>query len=183
MLRISGSSVLSVDQSGHWVLWNYSTASEIATGDLDCPCAWSSHLADMAGGTLVLMTENGFEVRSATTGDLLSEITAATAWWSLASDGSYIAAGSSSGVSAWSPLGTSLASLSGNYSKVVAFADPGQIQVAEGPSGQNVIETITVPGGASTNGPSFNGRFSSWFVDGSHYITTAGTTALVYSPG
>lgn len=197
LLRMSGPSVLSLDSSGHWVLWNYSTATEIASGDLDCTavccsgsncgclpnCVATSHPADMAGGTLVLRTATGFEVRSATTGDVLSNIAATATWWSLASDGSYIAAGSSSGLSAWSTLGSPLVSLSGDYSKAIAFSDPVQIQVAEGPSGQNVIETVAVPGSASTNGPAFNGQFSSWFTDGGRFITTAGTTALVYSQG
>lgn len=197
LLRMSGSSVLSLDGSGHWVLWNYSTATEIASGDLDCTavccsgsncgclpnCVATSHPADMAGGTLVVRTATGLEVRSATTGDVLSNIAATATWWALASDGSYIAAGSSSVLSAWSTLGSPLVSLSGDYSKAIAFSDPAQIQVAEGPSGQNVIETVAVPGGASTNGPAFNGQFSSWFTDGGRFITTAGTTALVYSQG
>lgn len=186
LLRMSGSSVLSVDYAGHWVLWNYTSAAEIASGDLSCGSNCNqpngpAPVADMAGDTVVLVTQNGFEVRSATTGDVLSEITASAKWWTLASDGSYLAAGSSSGLSAWSPSGSSLASLSGNYSTAVAFADPGEIQVAEGPAGQSVIETDTIPGGASTPGPAFNGQFSSWFVDGSRFITTAGSTALVYS--
>lgn len=198
LLRMSGSSVLSLDDSGHWVLWNYATAAEVASGDLDCTavccgdvsncgcvpdCVATSHIADLVGGTLVLRTKDGFEVRSATTGDVLSDISATATWWTLASDGSYIAAGSSSGLSAWLPSGNSLISLSGDYSKATAFADPGEIQVAEGPSGQNVIQTITIPGGTSTDGPAFNGQFSSWFVDGGHFISTAGTTALVYSQG
>lgn len=182
LLRMSGSSVLSLDQSGHWALWNYTTAAEVASGDLQCaPNCTQAHLADIAGGTFVLRTQTGFEVHSATTGDLLSAISTSATWWELASDGSYLATGGSSGLFAWSPSGTSLASLSGDYSNAIAFADPGQIQVAEGPSGQNVIQTVAVPGAESANGPAFNGHFSSWFVDGSHFITTAGTTALVYS--
>lgn len=198
LLRMSGASVFSLDISGHWALWNYSSGAEIASGDLDCTavccgdgsncgcdpnCVALSHPADLAGGALVLRTKAGFEVRSATTGDVISEITATANWWSVASDGSYIAAGSSSGLSAWLPSGDPLVSLSGDYSKAIAFADPGEVQVAQGPSGQNAIETITVPGGASTNGSAFNGQFSSWFVDGGRFITTAGTTALVYSQG
>jgi len=182
MLRMSASAVLSLDLSGHWALWNYSTAAKIASGDLYCaPSCTQSHLADLAGATVVLTTQNGFEVRSATTGDVLSDINSTATWWSLASDGSYLVAGSSSGLFAWSPSGSVSASLTGDYSKAIAFADAGQIQVAEGPSGQNVIQTVTVPGGTSTNGPAFNGQFSSWFVDGGHFMTTAGMTALVYS--
>lgn len=197
LLRMSGSSVLSVDEAGHWNLWSYASAAEIASGDLYCAQNCSpgneqfppnkpipDHIADMAGGTVVFVTQNqsGFEVRSAATGQVLSNISASVSWWSLASDGSYLLAGSQTGLFAWSPSGDSLLSLSGDYSKANAFAAPGQIRIADGPSGQNVIQTISVPGGASTTGPAFNGQFSSWFLDGSRFITTAGTTALVYSP-
>jgi Putative Ig domain len=188
MLQMSGASVLSLDQSGHWVLWNYSTAAGIASGDLYCAptcnqLTMPSHLADMAGGTVVLATQNGFEFLSATSGQVTANVTASVSWWSLASDGSYLAAGSSSGLFAWSPSGIPLASLSGDFSKATAFADSGEIQVAGGPSGENVIQTVAVPGGASANGAAFNGQFTSWFTDGSHFITTAGTTTLVYSQG
>lgn len=196
VLRMSGSSVLSVDEAGHWNLWNYASASEIASGDLYCAqdCSPANlqyapnkpipdHIADMAGDTVVFVTQNqsGFEVRAATTGQVLSNISASVSWWSLASDGSYLLAGSPTGLFAWSPSGNSLLSLSGDYSQAIAFAAPGQIQIADGPSGQNVIQTVSVPGGASTTGPAFNGQFSSWFLDGSRFMTTAGTTTLVYS--
>jgi hypothetical protein len=46
---------------------------------------------------------------------------------------------------------------------------------------QSVIQTVSVPGGASSTGAAFNGTFSSWFLDGSRFISNAGTTALVYS--
>ena len=188
-LRMSGSNALSVDKSGHWNLWDYATGSEIASGDLYCVPSCDApdlptHLADMAGGTVVLAMQNGFEVLSASNGQVISKIAASPiSWWSLASDGSYLAAGNSAGLFAWSPSGDSLAAVSGNYSTAVAFAAPGQIQVAEGPAGQNVIQTVSVPGGTSTVGPAFNTgqQFSSWFLDGSRFITTAGSTVFVYS--
>lgn len=187
VLRMSGSSVLSVDQSGHWNLWDYTSAAEIASGDLYCSpnCGLLGggfpHLADMAGNTVVLATASGFELLSATNGQLLSNITASVTWWSVASDGSYLTAGSSTGLLAWSPSGTSLVSLSGNYSTANAFAAPGQIQVAVGPAGQDVIQTVSVPGGASATGTAFSGQFNSWFLDGSRFIATAGTTVTVHS--
>jgi hypothetical protein len=188
VLRMSGSSVLSVDQSGHWNLWDYTSGSEIVSGNLYCApnCSTATGppapVADMAGGTIALVTQNGFEFLSSTTGQPISTITASGSWWSLASDGSYLVTGSSTGLSVWSPSGTALASLSGDYSKAVAFAAPGQIQLAASPAGQNVIQTVSVPSGTATTGPAFNGTFSSWFLDGSRFITTAGTTVLVYSP-
>lgn len=182
LLRMSAASVLSVDGSGHWNLWDYASASQIANGDLYCaPVCSGSHLADMAGATVALTTAKGFEILSATTGQVLSNISASVSWWSLASDGSYLVAGSSTGLFAWSPTGDSLVALAGDYSKALAFAGPGQIQLAKGPAGQTVIQTTAVPGGATTTGPAFNGQFSSWFIDGSRFITSAGSTALVYS--
>jgi hypothetical protein len=194
LLRMSGSSVLSVDQSGHWNLWDYASDSAIASGDMYCapycnpgsvpPPQFQpvpSHFADMAGGTAVLLTADGFELLSAATGQVLANITASASWWRLARDGSYLVAGSSEGLFAWSTTGNSLLSLSGDYSKATAFAAPGQIHVAEGPAGDDVIQTVSLPGGASTTGPAFNGQFSSWFLDGSGFIAAAGATALVYS--
>jgi len=187
VLRMSGSSVLSLDTSGHWNLWDYTSAAEIASGNLYCAPSCSetaAHLVDMAGTTVVLATANGFEVLSASSGQVLSSITASVTWWSLASDGTYLAAGSSAGLFAWLPTGGSpVVSLSGNYQDANAYAAPGQIQVAGGPAGQSLIQTVSVSSGTSTNGPAFNGQFSSWFLDGSRFITTAGTTALVYTQG
>lgn len=183
-LRMSGSTVFSLDRSGHWNLWDYASASEIASGDLYCAPGCDkpdvpSHLADMAGGTVVLATQDGFEFLSAASGQEISSITASVTWWSLASDGSYLAVGSTKGLSAWLPSGDSVASLSGDYSKAMAFAAPGQIQLGE--PNQNVIQTVSVPGGASTTGPAFIGSFGSWFLDGSRFITKAAPSTLVYS--
>lgn len=185
-IRTNGTSFLSVDSTGHWNLWDYATGDRIASGDLYCiPTCGSggipTHLADMAGNTVVLATANGLETLSATSGQVLGTITTTPSWWTLSSDGNYLAAGSSAGLSLWSSSGTPITSFSGDYSSANAFATPSQLQVADGPAGQNIIQTIAVPGGGSTNGPAFNGTFSSWFLDGSRFITTAGTTALVYS--
>ena len=184
-LRMSGSDVLSVDQAGHWNLWDYTSAAEIASGDLyctpTCDQVFPAHLADMAGGTVVLATQKGFEILSAASGQVTANITASVSWWTLASDGSYLAAGSSAGLFAWLPSGVSETSLSGDYSRANAFAAPGQIQVAGSPAGQNVIQTVSVPSGATASSPAFTGSFISWFLDGSRFFTTAGTSVLVYS--
>lgn len=189
VLRASGSRVLSLDAAGHWVLWDYASGTMVASGDLSCPSGCGgAHSADLAGGTLVLPTQTGFEVHSATDGTLLSTISgvfpggwSSPDWWSLASDGSYLDAGTNTGLSVWSPSGTQELSMAGDYSKAIAFSDPSEIQIAQGPAGMNVIQTIAMPSGMSTTGPAFNGAFSSWFLDGSRFITTAGTTTMVYS--
>lgn len=125
-LRLVNSSVLSQDGTGHWVLWNFTTAQELASGS--SPTFYNP--------------------------------------WSLASDGSYICAGSTSGLMVWSITGAVLAAQSGDYSKAIVFAVPGQVQVGLGPSGANVIQTVAVPGGTSTISASFQGQFQSWFNDG-----------------
>jgi hypothetical protein len=187
LLRFVNSSALSQDPTGHWVLWNFTTAQELASGN--SPVVYNPVTAetlplpvDLKGTTVAIQTATGFELRSASSGQVLVEIAATTpAWWSLASDGSYICAGSSSGITVWSTAGAVLASLSGDYSKAIVFAAPGQVQIALGASGINVIQTAAVPGGASTVSPSFHGTFQSWFTDGGRFLTSTGSAVWVYS--
>ena len=186
-LRFVGPSALSQDPSGHWVLWNFTTALELASGNSPTPLnpAINAYVAlpvDLKGTTVAIQTATGFELRAASTGQVLAEIAAtAPAWWSPASDGSYICAGSSSGITVWSSAGAVLASRSGNYSKAIVFATPGQIQIALGALGTNVIQTVAVPGGASAASASFQGTFQSWFSDGGRFLTSLGSTVWVCS--
>jgi hypothetical protein len=178
---------LSQDNTGRWILWDYSSGQKVTSGistifsnefesDVALPVA-------LAGSTLVIQTAAGFEVRATADGSVESEIAVATAptWWRLAADGSYLCAGSSTAITAWSPAGAMLFTRSGNYSNAVAFAAPGQLQVALGAAGTSQIETITVPSGASMIGVTFNGQFNTWFADGSAFLSTVGSTAYVYS--
>ncbi|MGH8218713.1 MAG: hypothetical protein ACREUT_09140 [Steroidobacteraceae bacterium] len=112
---------------------------------------------------------------------MLATISASVSWWMLASDGSYLAAGSKDGLFVWSTSGQLLFSLSGDYSQAIGFAAPGEVRVAAGPAGQNVIQTVSVPAGTAVTGPTFNGQFSSWFLHGARFLTTAGSDDLVYS--
>jgi hypothetical protein len=183
LARFSGSRVLSVDYAGHWVLWDYASAAIIANGDTDClpnTCPFRP-IADLAGPTAVIRTSSGFEIHSSADGHVLSQITASPDWWQLATDGSYISGGGQAGLSAWSPSGQLLLSRPGNYSNAIGFAAPGEVRIAAGPAGQNVIQTVSVPGGTTVISPTYNGQFSSWFVDGSAFLSTAGSTVLVYS--
>jgi hypothetical protein len=105
-------------------------------------------------------------------------------WWQLAVDGSYLVTGDTTGLTVYDTASAGarkLASRSGDYSKAVAYAAPGQVQVAAGPAGANVIETVAVATGSSTVGPAFLGNFSSWFLDGGRFLTTQGTTVRTYS--
>lgn len=65
--------------------------------------------------------------------------------------------------------------------RAIAFAAPSQVQVAAGPAGQSVVQTIAVPSGAAVTSSAFNGQFTAWFADGGRFLTTAGSTVLVYS--
>jgi hypothetical protein len=197
LLQLSGSSFLSGDQFGNWVLWNYATGAMISSGT-DCafsgqpgplPCIRGPDAA-LAGSTAVIRTYGGFDVLSAATGALIANIPVVLdsasedtggSWWLLATDGSYIVAGTTQSLSAWSPSGQLLASRSGNYSAAIPFASPGAIRIAVGPAGSNVVETVSIPSGADTVSPTFNGQFASWFVDGSAFLSTVGNTTLVYS--
>ncbi len=197
LVQLSGSTVLSSDQIGHWVLWNYATAARIASGTGCAFYGQSGPLtcvrgpnAALAGSTAVIRTYTGFEVLSAATGALLANIPvildlasedSGGAWWLLATDGSYIVAGTTQGLSAWSPSGEVLFSRAGNYSSAIAFASPGAIRIAAGPAGPNVIETVALPSGTDTVSTTFSGQFAAWFADGSAFFSTVGTTVLIYT--
>jgi hypothetical protein len=181
--RLSGTSLLTADATGHWVLWDYTTAQNVvngtavnSTGEFPQPFP-----VDLEGTTVVIQTSTGLQVRSAATGAVLGEITGSLSWWKLASDGSYICAGNSTSLTAWSPAGVVLFTRAGNYANAIAFAAPGQVQVALGAAGASVIETVTVAGGTSSVGPAFNGQFQSWFIDGGRFLTALSSTVWVYS--
>jgi hypothetical protein len=172
-LRMVSSRVLSQDSSGHWSLWDYASGSLIANGD--------SLSVDMAGPTVVISQTSGFEVRASSDGHLLSKIMSQNSWWMIASDGSYLCAGSNSSLSAWTPTGQIIVSRAGDYSNVKSYAAPDEIRVALGPNGLSVIETIDIRTGASAVGPAFAGQFHSWFNDGERFLTNVANTVWVYS--
>jgi hypothetical protein len=191
-IRVGPTRVLSQDGNGHWVLWDYTSGTELASGDelFSMGNFWSP--VDMAGTTFVIPLVNGLEVRASSDGHLLSTIVSpplnstnqvnlGPSWWKLATDGSYIATGTKLGLSIWSPSGQLVFTRKGDYSAANAFAVPGQVQVAVGPAGQSVIETISASNGTSSVGPAFSGVFNSWFIDGARFLTTAGNTVWTYT--
>lgn len=194
-LRVSATRVLSQDIGNHWVLWDYASGTEIASGDQVIPKTTqpgvfppTSWPVDMAGQIIVIGQTNGLDIRATSDGHLVSEVQSpqidsaqGNTWWKLSSDGSYICNGSPSGLTAWSSTGQQLFTLPGNYSTANAFAAPGQVLVALGPAGQNVIQTISVADGSTSTGPAFSGNFNSWFVDGQKFFTSLGTTVWTYS--
>jgi hypothetical protein len=184
-MQMTSSRALSEDSSGHWVLWNAATDSMIANGNASCltsSCTASSLVVPVAlsNQTLVIETASALEICAASDGHVVATIPGPLSWWKLASDGSYITTGSPTTLQAWSSSGQRMYSFSGDYSKADAYAAPGQIQVALGPAGDRVIQTIVLAGGTSSVGPQFNGQFNEWFVDGSRFQTLVGSTVYTY---
>jgi hypothetical protein len=173
-LRMTGDRVLSSDYTGHWVLWNYSTGDTVASGD------GLNGSIDLAGELAVAATNSGLQLIDASTGATTATVPSGT-WWRLASDGSYVCTGSATGLTVWLASGDEEITRAGDYSAAIAFAAPGQVQVAMGPAGASVIETISLPSGTSNVSPAFSGTFNSWFTDGNRFLTNTGTTVWVYS--
>jgi hypothetical protein len=198
-MQFQGGGVLSADQSGHWVLWNYASRAILANGDGALPNlnelgVLTVSPIGMAGQTAVVGVANGLQVRAVADGHLLSTIAqpglnilAATQvsqpplWWQLASDGSYIVIGSTAGLTIYTPAGQIAATRPGDYSLANTFCAPGQVLVALGPAGQNVVEAVSTADGTSTVSPAFEGDFNTWFIDGTHFLTNEGNTVWVYS--
>jgi hypothetical protein len=183
-LSTAGDRVLSEDATGHWNLWDYTADKIITSGDgaqmLASPSDTLLGDINLAGQTAAVETSSGINVLSANDGSALATIPSAT-WWKLASDGSYICTGSTSALTVYSTSGQTLATHNGDYHAAVAFAAPGQVQVALGPAGASVVETLTVPSGADTVSAAFNGTFFSWFLDGAHFLTTVSNTVYTYT--
>jgi hypothetical protein len=183
-IRATTTRVLSEDISGHWVLWDYSSGNQIASGDgaiaVKGPGPGDVNQLALAGQLAVVATNDQLQLYSATDGHLIAT-EPSPSWWKLAADGSYLCAGTSSGLTAWTPAGDVAFTLTGDYHAAIAYAGAGQIQIADGPAGANTIETDTFPGGSSTTGPQFVGTFNAWFLDGARFITNLNDTVWVYS--
>lgn len=201
-IRETGDRILSVDQTGHWVLWDYASDMPLASADGSTnpeystvdEGVWPVKQIDMAGQTFVVAIPYGFEVRSNVDGHLVSVVPSAglnqeyvgskhAPWWQLASDGSYVCVGSDSRLTVYSLDGSVIASKPGDYSGANSFSAPGNVLVALGPAGQSVIETISVTDGTSTVSPPFSGTFNSWFLDGARFLTNLENTVWEYSNG
>jgi Putative Ig domain len=184
-IRTTSSRVLSLDSAGHWILQDYSAGTTLASGDSGCGAAGCSQFVpgsageapiylpiDIAGTVMIDGSASGVELRSSADGHLLTSVAGQYAWWQLASDGSYFCGGTSTALTAWSAAGQVIVTKSGDYSKALTFAAPGQILVGNGAAGQSVIETISVATGTSSLGSAFQGQFGAWFSDGSAFLTT-----------
>ncbi|HXC96858.1 MAG TPA: putative Ig domain-containing protein [Edaphobacter sp.] len=195
-MKVSSTRLLSVDVNNHWVLWDTTANTELQSSDVITPSAsscCSSTLPwpiDMAGQIFVIGLTNGLEVHDVTDGHAIFILQSSVidpqtpntkSWWKLASDGSYVCSGSQAGLAIWDPTGRPVFIRAGDYSAAKAFAAPGQILVANGPAGANVIETVSATNGTSTTGPAFTGTFNTWFFDGQRFLTNTGNTVSTYS--
>ncbi|MBS0579635.1 MAG: putative Ig domain-containing protein [Proteobacteria bacterium] len=178
--------VLSLDASAHWVLWDYATASSVASGDAVCdpPCYQpvpENHLVDLAGSTFAVQVGEFVELRSAVDNTLLARVSAPALTWRLASDGSYLCSASYKGVGAWALNGTAIFSRAGNYANAHIFCAPDEVRIAQGPAGAQQIEIFSVPVGTESVGPAYSGSFYRWFEDGARFLTLVADTAWIYS--
>ena len=182
-VRLSGTRALSEDYSRHWVLWDTSTETALTSGQLDCTAGSCTAAAEFAGPTMAipLLNPQRIAIRATSDGQVSATITANYSWFRVAVDGSYVVAGGSGGLQAWSPTGELLYEAAGNYDAARVYPAPGHIQVALGAAGANVIETVTIASRTSTLGPMFQGQFAEWFDDGSHFQTALGATLWTYS--
>jgi hypothetical protein len=204
LIRATASRVLSLDYVGHWMLQDASTRAILARGDNSCPgsmpgqtgvCTedlWGRIIGgyqvpltylpvNIAGSVMIDGAPGAVEVRSAADGHLFANIPGNFSWYLLASDASYIATGTAKSLTVWSTGGQQILARAGNYSNAAAYAAPGELTVANGAAGQNVIETIDVSSGTSVVSPPVQGQFAAWFQDGQHFLTTLGTTIWTYS--
>jgi hypothetical protein len=182
-IEFEGQRILSLDASGHVVLWNAQNGSDLYSRTVACDDTCGARMA-LAGSTAVLRTLAGLEVREAADGANVAQIVfpaSAGSWWRLSADGNYLAAGDATTLRAWSRDGSLLFSRPGNYADAKAFAAIGEIRVGAGAAGSSVIETIAVPAGTSTLSPPFQGALHSWFDDGERFLTNLGNTVWVYS--
>jgi WD40 repeat protein len=181
-IRMEGQRILSVDDNDHFVLWNEQTGAKIHTATLPCNEFCNGQIA-LAGGTAVLRSASGFQLRASSNGALLASIafSSPNSWWRFSSDGSYLAAGDANSVRVWSTAGALLFSRAGNYSAAKAYAAAGELRIVGGAAGANLVEKLAVPAGTATQTATFQGTFHSWFHDGERFFTNVGTTVWIYS--
>jgi hypothetical protein len=190
-----GQRALSTDSSGRAVLWDGQTREIITTRSgvrhTTSQLCWTScySLIALADDTAVVETPTSLIVLDASDGSELAIIpfvvTASPAvnlrWWTLATDGSYIATASDTELKVWSRTGALLATKTNDYLSSKPFAAPGELRLGNTAAAANVIERIAVPSGASTLSATHQGTFHSWFTDGSKFISNVGNTVWVYS--
>ena len=183
--HLASDRLLSLDQSGDWIFWGYTAASILASGDGATGLVGNPNQAPLAGQFFAVSTATQIQLFAITDGHSLASVPFSVAqgqsWAQIASDGSYLCTGNASGLTVWSPDGQSELTVAGDYHAASPYAAPGQVQVANGPAGANVIQTVSVPSGATSTGPQFSGAFNSWFLDGQSFFTSMSNNVWIYS--
>ena len=163
-LLFVSSRVLSEDQYGSWILWDYKAGTIMARGDAGLgggyvqgfSSIYTKAQSEMAGPTLAIGIPGGVQVRASSDGHVLGMIVSPgfgiqtgaglteTDSWQLASDGSYISVETVSGLFVYSPTGQLVFSISGNY------LDPNFVSPT-----QNIVPSVfAAPGQVQVaNGP------------------------------
>lgn len=183
----SGTRVMTIDQHGRTRLFNAQTGSPVVRSEPSCGDTGEmcGTIASLAGNVLVARSLSGFRVYDAQTGALIAEIAEPAGQaihWDLAADGGYVINRTITEMRVWSTAtGALLFTRSGNYAGSHVFAAAGEIRVAAGPAGDQVVEYISVPGNVSTSSAPFLGEFHSWSDEGSRFYTNAGNQVVVYS--
>ena len=109
LLRYVNSSVLSQDQSYNWLLENYASGTTLVSGiGSGAPVSMTpGTYVDLEASVMIDATLSALEIRYATSGAVRrrSRRPPGSAWYRLATDGSYVVAGSATALTAWSTTG------------------------------------------------------------------------------
>jgi hypothetical protein len=182
-----GTRILSASTQGHVILWNAQSGAKVLSVTANCVAdsnCVGNNAAQLAGQVLVVRTNSGFDLYAAATGLLQAHIDSASSLatpWKLSVDGSYIVEYSATELRAWSSAGAAITSRPGKYDLAKLYAAAGEIRIANGAAGTQVIETVALPAGTGTTSPTFTGVFDSWFADGERFVSVLNQTAIVYS--
>ena len=175
----AGDRILTRDSEYHWVLWDVASRHAVASGDQQY-----NYLA-LAGGMMMAHepSSGDIQLRSVATGAVAGTIRGTGEFLprtGLAVDGSYAWLATRGGIQAWSPTGTLLFDVAGDFSRAEVYAAPGELRVNADPANIQLVETIQVPSGSVATFP-FAGKFVRWFDSGERFLTAVGTTAWVYA--
>ncbi len=182
-LRSDGTRMLSRDSRGTWALWNSATGERLARGAATCPTDCAGSIA-LAGTTAVIASASNLQIISASDGSSLWDtVLEPGTWWALAADGSYVALGDTSALTVRSRAGAQHLQISGGFAAARPFFAAGELRLANGPSGNSVIQKIAVPAGSATTSAGFQGSFSAWFGDGDRFLTVLPNTTSVWVYG
>jgi hypothetical protein len=190
VLKQSGARTLSEDATGHWVLWDTGSRSQVLSGDAAASCAPGAatgcvfldpvrpaiFTVDLAAGTVAVAKAGSIDLYASTDGHPLQTVSAPAGMggsFGVSADGSYVWIADAASLTAWSTSGTRLLTRPGDYRGARIFAAPAELRVALGPAGPNVIELVATATGSAAKTPPFPDPFESWFLDGSRFITAS----------